>query len=44
MLTRMCADTVFKRLPDLRLAIAAEELEYSPPTQNVGVQALPVLW
>lgn len=34
--------TLFKRLPNLRLAKGLDELEYSPAEQNAGVLSLPV--
>ncbi|RDW61765.1 uncharacterized protein DSM5745_10437 [Aspergillus mulundensis] len=34
--------TLFQKLPNLKLAVKPEELEYTPPTQNVGVTKLPV--
>ena len=34
--------TLFERLPNMKVAVAASELEYTPPTQNVGVVRLPV--
>lgn len=36
--------TLFKRLPKLKLAAKPEDLPYTPPTQNVGITELPVLW
>ncbi|KAL5046347.1 hypothetical protein BDW71DRAFT_65374 [Aspergillus fruticulosus] len=36
--------TLFRKLPNLRLAVKPEELEYTPATQNVGVMELPVLF
>ncbi|KAK5105733.1 hypothetical protein LTR62_002321 [Meristemomyces frigidus] len=36
--------TLFTRLPNLRLAVAVHDLDYSPPTQNVGITKMPVLW
>ncbi|PWY73544.1 cytochrome P450 [Aspergillus eucalypticola CBS 122712] len=36
--------TLFRRLPNLKLAIEPSELEYTPPTQNVGVVHLPVVF
>ncbi|KAL4939112.1 hypothetical protein BDV06DRAFT_199492 [Aspergillus oleicola] len=34
--------SIFQKLPNLRLAVKPEELEYTPATQNVGVVKLPV--
>jgi len=36
--------TLFRRLPDLRLARDVDELEYPPAEQNSGVLTLPVLF
>ncbi|KAL4925705.1 cytochrome P450 [Aspergillus undulatus] len=36
--------SIFQKLPNLRLAVKQEELEYTPPTQNVGIAKLPVLF
>ncbi|KAF3030285.1 hypothetical protein E8E11_000537 [Didymella keratinophila] len=36
--------TLFKRLPNLRLAKDVDELEYPPAEQNAGVLSLPVLF
>ncbi|KAL4898893.1 hypothetical protein BDW74DRAFT_164275 [Aspergillus multicolor] len=36
--------TLFQKLPNLKLAVKPGELDYTPPTQNVGVTKLPVLF
>ncbi|KAI2883223.1 hypothetical protein CBS11852_9250 [Aspergillus niger] len=36
--------SLFRKLPNLRLAIEPSELEYTSPTQNVGVLRLPVVF
>ncbi|KAF2816401.1 cytochrome P450 55A1 [Mytilinidion resinicola] len=36
--------TLFQRLPKLRLAIPFEEINYSPPTKDVGITELPILF
>ncbi|KAF2497056.1 cytochrome P450 [Lophium mytilinum] len=36
--------TLFKRLPNLRLAIPFEEIKYSSPTKDVGITELPILF
>ncbi|OOF90684.1 hypothetical protein ASPCADRAFT_519088 [Aspergillus carbonarius ITEM 5010] len=36
--------SLFRKLPDLQLAIKPSELKYTPPTQNVGVVHLPVVF
>lgn len=38
----MVFTTLFRRLPNLRLGKATDDLEYSPPEQNAGVLELPV--
>lgn len=34
--------TLFRKLPNLKLAIPFEEIKYSPPTRDVGITELPV--
>lgn len=34
--------TLVQRLPNMKVAVGTSELEYTPPTQNVGVVHLPV--
>ncbi|CAG8949364.1 hypothetical protein HYFRA_00004991 [Hymenoscyphus fraxineus] len=36
--------TLFKRLPNLRLAVPFEEVKYSPPHKDVGISELPVVF
>ncbi|QIW98332.1 hypothetical protein AMS68_003850 [Peltaster fructicola] len=36
--------TLFRRLPNLRLAEDKNKLKWTPPTQNIGVMEMPVLW
>ncbi|KAL1960857.1 hypothetical protein VTO42DRAFT_5840 [Malbranchea cinnamomea] len=36
--------TLFQRLPNLRLGIPKEEVKYTPPTADVGITELPVMW
>jgi len=36
--------TLFQRLPNLKLAIPFEEIEFTPPTRDVGIVELPVVW
>jgi len=36
--------TLFQRLPNLRLAIPFGEVRYSPPTKDVGITELPVVF
>lgn len=36
--------SLFKKLPDLKLAEDPKNLEYTKPTMNVGVTSLPVKW
>ncbi|KAK7428056.1 hypothetical protein QQZ08_005488 [Neonectria magnoliae] len=37
-------ETLFKALPDLRVAVPLEEIGYSPRHKDVGVFKLPVVW
>lgn len=39
-----CAGTLFKKLPDLKLAVPVEKLQFTPATQNVGIMEFPVTW
>jgi nitric oxide reductase len=41
---RMGIATLYKRLPNLKVAVSPEELKYTPPTQNIGIAELPVTW
>ncbi|KAL9598745.1 MAG: hypothetical protein Q9219_004303 [cf. Caloplaca sp. 3 TL-2023] len=36
--------TLFKRLPNLKLAVPVEELKFTPPAQNIGITEMPVVW
>ncbi|KAL8420745.1 hypothetical protein RB594_003519 [Gaeumannomyces avenae] len=36
--------TLFQRLPDLKIALPIDELEYTPLVRDVGVVSLPVTW
>ncbi|KAL4886856.1 cytochrome P450 [Aspergillus karnatakaensis] len=36
--------TLFQKLPSLRLAVPKAEIEWTPPTKDVGVTKLPVTW
>ncbi|RDW91767.1 hypothetical protein BP5796_01161 [Coleophoma crateriformis] len=36
--------TLFQKLPNLKLAIPFEEISYSPPTKDVGITTLPVVF
>ncbi|EON66399.1 cytochrome P450 55A3 [Coniosporium apollinis CBS 100218] len=36
--------TLFQKLPNLRLAIPFEEIEYTPLDKDVGIVKLPVVW
>lgn len=36
--------TLFQRLPYLKLAIPVEDIQFGPPTGDVGITALPVQW
>ncbi|QSZ30677.1 hypothetical protein DSL72_000235, partial [Monilinia vaccinii-corymbosi] len=36
--------TLYKRLPNLKIAIPLDQLKYTPPTQNIGILELPVIW
>ncbi|KAJ7286351.1 cytochrome P450 55A3 [Mycena rebaudengoi] len=36
--------TIFRKLPNLRIAIPLSELQYSPPTKDIGIASLPVTW
>jgi nitric oxide reductase len=36
--------TLFQRLPNLKLAVPPSELQYTAPTMDVGIEALPVVW
>ena len=35
---------LFQTLPNLRLAVKKEDLELTPPTLDIGIVALPVIW
>ena len=36
--------TLFQKLPNLKLATPASDIEYTPPTKDVGITKLPVLF
>ncbi|PNW87944.1 hypothetical protein CHLRE_01g007950v5 [Chlamydomonas reinhardtii] len=36
--------TLFRRLPNLRLAVPESQIQYSDPARDVGLAALPVTW
>lgn len=36
--------TLYKRLPNLKIAVPLDDLKYTPPTQNIGILELPVTW
>jgi len=36
--------SLFKKLPDLKIAVPLDEIEYTPPTRDVGIVKLPVVW
>jgi nitric oxide reductase len=36
--------TLFKRLPNLKIAVPIEGLEYTPLVKDVGIVSLPVTW
>ncbi|KAK3939203.1 cytochrome P450 [Diplogelasinospora grovesii] len=36
--------TLFQALPNLKLALPIEQLKYTPPTKDVGIVELPVVW
>jgi fungal nitric oxide reductase len=36
--------TLWEKLPNLKLAIPFEEVKYSPPTKDVGIIDLPVVF
>lgn len=36
--------TLFQRLPDLRLAVPFDQVEYSEPTKDIGITELPVVF
>lgn len=40
----MKSATLYKRLPNLKIAIPLDQLKYTPPTQNIGILELPVIW
>jgi len=35
---------LFQTLPNLRLAVMKQDLELTPPTRDIGIVALPVIW
>jgi nitric oxide reductase len=36
--------TLFQRLPNLKLGISFDEIEWSAPHKDVGIVELPVTW
>jgi fungal nitric oxide reductase len=36
--------TLFRKLPNLKLAVPFEKVTYSPPTKDVGITELPVVF
>jgi len=40
----MTLATLWQKLPNLKLAIPFEEVKYSPPTRDVGISELPVVF
>jgi nitric oxide reductase len=44
MLTLVPIATLWQKLPNLKLAIPFEEVKYSPPTKDVGIIDLPVVF
>ncbi|KAK3690222.1 cytochrome P450 [Podospora appendiculata] len=41
---RIVFETLYKKLPDLKVAVPIEELEYTPLYRDVGIVKLPVTW
>ena len=37
-------ETIFRKLPNLKLGCPAEELKYSNPQRDVGIQELPIVF
>ena len=35
--------TLFQRLPNLKLAVPISDIEYTPPTKDLGIIKLPIL-
>lgn len=36
--------TLFQKLPNLKIAVPLEEVQYTPPTRDVGILQLPVVF
>jgi len=36
--------TLFHKLPNLKLAIPLDQVEYTPPTMDIGIPRLPVVF
>ena len=36
--------TIFKKLPNLKIAVPMDKIEYTPLTRDVGIVKLPVTW
>ena len=43
MLTERAA-TLFQKLPNLKLAVPFDRIEYSEPTRDIGITELPVIF
>ncbi|KAK3320329.1 cytochrome P450 [Cercophora scortea] len=41
---RIVFETLFQKLPDLKVAVPIEDLEYTPLYRDVGIVKLPVTW
>jgi len=40
----MALETLFKKMPNLQLAVPIDEIEYTNPRRDVGIRKLPVSW
>jgi len=37
-------ETIFQKLPNLKLGVPFDQIQFSDPHRDVGIQKLPVMW
>lgn len=41
---RLVAETLFKKMPNLKVAVPLDQVNYTPLDRDVGIVDLPVTW
>jgi nitric oxide reductase len=44
MMTHMWIASLFRKIPNLKLGVPFDQIKWTPPTKDVGIQELPVVW